>query len=108
MDTKVLEKGLAQLKSMMQGMTEAIDGLTGCPQSHIDSLKTVGEAYTQLFIVLRQAMCLWHLECDAEPDLIRRRLQHEVKTIKAAKLEEKVVLPQPLFKMTWDRLSCKL
>lgn len=73
-----------------------------------DTLREPRDKYKKLFILLKQILLMWHLSNETDKDVVRKRVQEQVKGLRALSVREKDVLPAVLYHKSFLALQCQL
>lgn len=114
LDTKALEQSLTNLKaaydagdaSMTLAISAGVD-MTGDNTIVANDIRAALDLWRKASILLRQAMMLWHLTAKCPREIARRRMQEEVRALRAMGIGgEKAHLPETLYRKVLELITC--
>lgn len=109
LNTKDFEKALQAMNDAKTKCEMALDMFADKTEGDSNFMKHTTGEYVRWQVLLRTALLMWHLTGGLDHGVARARIQADVKVIrKDLGLKEKSVLPEALFRKSWDILSCRL
>lgn len=106
MDTKALSDTLQDIDVAIDATSKAADLLVSGEAGQDDPIPSAKEAMKAMGVLLRQALLAWHLSKEVDRESLRRKVQGEIKALRAMGLKERDWLPPAMYRKAWDALTC--
>lgn len=106
LDTKAFCDILQDIGVAMESVQKAADLLTSGLAGANDPLPEAKEQVNNMSILVRQALLAWHLSKEVDREALRRKVQAEIKALRALGLKERDCLPPAVYRKAWDALTC--
>ena len=106
-DTKKLEVALQEMMTKLESFVSAatLMDLTATEKGFIDDAHA---KHRDASVLVHQAVLVEHLSKETDREVLRRRVQNEVRALRALGCQEKAVLPAALYKRSYSALACLL